>query len=255
MSRNVEPPTSVRSARVSAVRSLSKKSERLATGIFLAEGIQSVREALTFMPDSVAELYATAAIVKEFPILESATIVNDDVLAAMCDTKSPQGVIALCSLPSNSLAELSAPKGRVAILSNVRDPGNAGTIIRSADAFDFDLVIFADDSVDPWAPKVIRSAAGSHFHLPVLSGCSLSEAIAWSHQQGLRVIAVDLSGDEGTDAESKTAWLFGNEAWGLTPEALAQADGAVRIPMGGRAESLNLATSAGIIFFLASQAR
>ena len=255
MSRNIEPPTSVRSARVSAVRSLSRKSERVASGLFIAEGMQSVREALTFQAESIKELYATAEIVREFPVLESATIVNEDVLAAMCDTKSPQGVIAVCALPMAGLSGHAAPHGRVAILSNVRDPGNAGTIIRSADAFTFDLVIFADDSVDPWAPKVVRSAAGSHFHLPVVSGASLDEAVKWAHQQDLKVIAADLSGSETTSASPRSAWLFGNEAWGLTTESLALADSVVRIPMGGRAESLNLATAAGIIFFLASLAR
>jgi len=255
MSRNVEPPTSVRSARVSAVRALSKKSERITRSQFIAEGIQSVREALTFDSDSIVELYATHSMIAQHPILSEAVEIADDVLAAMCDTKSPQGVIAVCHLPKINIASLEATRGRVAILSNVRDPGNAGTIIRSADAFDFDVVIFVEDSVDPWSPKVVRSAAGSHWHLPVLDGVSLSDAISWAHSQKCEVIAADLSGEALRSTPSRAAWLFGNEAWGLSPEALSQADRTFRIPMNGRAESLNLATAAGIVFFLASQAR
>ncbi|MCX6452945.1 MAG: RNA methyltransferase [Actinobacteria bacterium] len=255
MSRNVEPPTSVRSARVSAVRALSKKSERVTTGQFIAEGIQSVREALTYDPGSIVELYATSTMISQHPILSEAVEIADDVLAAMCDTKSPQGVIAVCHLPNIDIASLQAAQGRVAILSNVRDPGNAGTIIRSADAFDFDAVLFVEDSVDPWSPKVVRSAAGSHWHLPVAYGVSLSDAISWAHSQKCEVIAADLSGEDLLSTPTRAAWLFGNEAWGLSPEALSQADRTFRIPMNGRAESLNLATAAGIVFFLASQAR
>ena len=214
-----------------------------------------MREALTYDPGSIVELYATSTMISQHPILSEAVETADDVLAAMCDTKSPQGVIAVCHLPNIDIASLQAAQGRVAILSNVRDPGNAGTIIRSADAFDFDAVLFVEDSVDPWSPKVVRSAAGSHWHLPVAYGVSLSEAISWAHSQKCEVIAADLSGEDLRSTPTRAAWLFGNEAWGLSSEALSQADRTFRIPMNGRAESLNLATAAGIVFFLASQAR
>ena len=253
MSRNVEPPTSVRSARVSAVRALSKKSERITTSQFIAEGIQSVREALTYDSDSIVELYATRSMIAQYPILSEAVEIADDVLAAMCDTKSPQGVIAVCRLPNITISSLNAPQGRVAILSNVRDPGNAGTILRTADAMGITAVITSPDSVDMYSPKVVRSTAGSLWNMPVYEGVTFqtlasifpgSQKILFSSHASTSILDLKIAGD--------CIAVFGNEARGVDAAALGAAVTEVTIPMAGNAESLNLSAAASIVMFTLS---
>ena len=253
----IEPPTSVRSARVSAVRQLNDKSRRTKTGLALVEGKGPVKELLEFSPKSVQDFFVSQNFLDahaEEIWLRDAVVVSDQIFRSMSDTSNPQGVIATAQIPSQELSELNTPK-KVVILSNVRDPGNAGTILRSADAFDFDAVIFADDSVDAWSPKVIRSAVGSHWHLPIISGISTVDAVAWAHQNSLHVVATDLSGGEITNIKniSGVAWILGNEAWGLPKELADLADSRIRLKMSGRAESLNVASAATLAFYLTDQ--
>ena len=183
--------------------------------------------------------------------------VTEPVLAAMAETVHPQGVLAVARI---EVAPLDASPGGVlagarlvAILHEVRDPGNAGAVIRAADAAGADAVIFAGESIDPWHPKVVRSTTGSLFHVPVAVAGSLGEAVEAARAAGLAVFAADVRGDELTGATAAlagpVAWVFGNEARGLIDEDRALADRSLRLPIYGRAESLNLATAASVLLY------
>jgi TrmH family RNA methyltransferase len=187
-------------------------------------------------------------------------------MAELAQTVTPQGLLAVCRFVDVSLAQLAGAAPRlVAVLANVRDPGNAGTVLRTADAAGADGVIFTAASVDPYNSKCVRSSAGSLFHLPVVTGAAPAAATAALRAAGLRVLAADGSAEHvlgapvgqdpgGPDLSGPTAWLFGNEAWGLPADLLALADEAVAVPIYGRAESLNLAAAAAVCLY-ASAAR
>jgi RNA methyltransferase, TrmH family len=182
-------------------------------------------------------------------------------MAELAQTVTPQGLLGVCRFVDVSLADLAAARPRlVAVLANVRDPGNAGTVLRTADAAGADGVIFTAASVDPYNSKCVRSSAGSLFHLPVVTGAEPAAAAAALRAAGLRVLAADgtaghvLDVEAGPGLDAPTAWLFGNEAWGLPAGLLALADEAGAVPVYGRAESLNLAAAAAICLY-ASAAR
>ena len=174
----------------------------------------------------------------------------------MADTVTPQGFVAVCRQFPTSLKDIfkNEPK-LLAILEEVRDPGNAGTIIRAADAAGADGVIFTGRSVDVYNPKVVRSTTGSLFHVPVAISPDLDAVIERATQAGIQVIAADIKGDDLLTARTAgllaapTAWLFGNEARGLTDEHFALADQAIRVPIYGHAESMNLATAASVCLY------
>ena len=258
----------IRSPRVKAARQLGKKAFRERGRSFLAEGPQAVREAL-MRPGVLTELFVTGQGAGRHPELvrQAAGLgiavhdVSGEVMAELAQTITPQGLLGVCRFVDVPLAEVTAGRPRlVALLANVRDPGNAGTVLRTADAAGADAVIFAAASVDPYNSKCVRSSAGSLFHLPVVSGTPLPEAIAGLRAAGLRVLAADGSASRfvgapgGPDLSQPTAWLFGNEAWGLPADLLALADLAVAVPIYGRAESLNLAAAAAVCLY-ASAAR
>jgi TrmH family RNA methyltransferase len=173
-----------------------------------------------------------------------------------------QGVLAVVGLERAEGATIPSSPRLVAILGDARDPGNAGTVIRAADAAGADAVILAGERVEATNPKVLRSSAGSYFHLPVIEGLTLEQAVTAARAAGLRVLATDASGDSvlgsgpgaGPDLTEPTAWIFGNEARGLSRQDLALADSVVRIPMYGRAESLNVAAAATLCMFASAAA-
>ncbi len=189
--------------------------------------------------------------------------VSGEVMTELAQTVTPQGLLAVCRFVDVSLAELTVAAPRlVVVLANVRDPGNAGTVLRTADAAGACGVIFADASVDPYNSKCVRSSAGSLFHLAVVQGAPLSDAAAALRGAGLQVLAADGSaGRQLGEFESAgrlarpTAWLFGNEAWGLPDDLLALADDAVAVPIYGRAESLNLAAAAAVCLYASAKAQ
>jgi TrmH family RNA methyltransferase len=252
-----------RSDRVRAVRSLARRSVRERQGLFLAEGPQAVREALRFAPDLVRDLYVTDQAADRYAAdLATAPDVRvhrvaDDVLAAMADAQTPQGLLAVCRTPAADLDAVLAGSPRlVAVLAHVRDPGNAGTVIRAADAAGAGAVVVSDGSVDVYAPKTVRSTAGSLFHLPVVTGVPVADAVARLRSSGLAVLAADGAGErtvDDVDLVGPHAWLFGNEAWGLEPEERALADDVVRVPIHGRAESLNLAMAATVCLYASAR--
>ncbi|KQQ26927.1 MULTISPECIES: RNA methyltransferase [unclassified Frondihabitans] len=254
-----------RSPRVRAVAKLAKRDARSETGLFLLEGPQAVTEALTFRPELVVELFATPTALERYTELAQAAVdagveiefVTEQVLTAMADTVTPQGLVAVCRQFPTAIKDIFADDGPrlIAILEEVRDPGNAGTIIRAADAAGADAVIMTGRSVDLYNPKVVRATTGSLFHVPVAVGLELSAVLSRCTEAGVRVLAADVKGDDLLAARKEgiladpTAWLFGNEARGLTDEDLARADRAVVVPIYGHAESMNLATAASVCLY------
>lgn len=253
-----------RSPRVRAVAKLTKRSARTETGLFLLEGPQSVREALNYLPAAIVELFATPsawekhADVRALAAESDLTVeyVTESVLSAMADTVTPQGIVAVARQTPTSVRDIFAASPRlIAICEEVRDPGNLGTIIRAADAAGADAVVLTGRTVDPYNPKVVRSTTGSLFHLPISVGGDLADVVTRAHAAGVTVLAADVKGDDLLEARARgvlaepTAWLFGNEAHGLDDDVLGLADHALRLPIFGRAESLNLATAASVCLY------
>jgi RNA methyltransferase, TrmH family len=259
---------SVSMARLKAARRLTKRALRQRERAFLAEGPQAVSEALA-TGARVTDLFVTApAQARHADLVAKAegagidvSLVSGEVMSELAQTVTPQGLLAVCDFVDVPLDEVvKRGPALVALLANVRDPGNAGTVLRAADAAGADAVIFADASVDFYNGKCVRATAGSLFHLPVVAGARLSEAVAALKGAGLRVLAADGRGastldDPATRARlsSPTAWLFGNEAWGLPDDLLALADESVAVPIYGRAESLNLAAAAAVCLYASAQ--
>jgi TrmH family RNA methyltransferase len=258
----------LRSPRVKAARQLSKKAFRERGRSFLAEGPQAVREALA-RPGVLTELFVTGPGAGRHPDLVrqaagSGILVHEvggEVMAELAQTITPQGLLGVCRFVDVPLEAVTSARPRlVALLANVRDPGNAGTVLRTADAAGAGGVIFAAASVDPYNSKCVRSSAGSLFHVPVVCGVPLEAAVAGLRAAGLQVVAADGSATAfvdaagGPDLTRPTAWLFGNEAWGLPAELLALADAVAAVPIYGQAESLNLAAAAAVCLY-ASAAR
>ena len=273
--------TNPRAERVKAVRSLSGRSMRARTGRFLVEGPQAVREVVRFA--SVHELYLTVAAADRYGEVVSDArergipvhLASDEVLTAM--SPDSQGVVAVANVSSATLEDVLAVRPTlVAILASVRDPGNAGAVIRAADAAGADAVVLTLESVDVHNPKVIRATAGSLFHLPVVTGVALDTVLEALRSAGVGILAADGTGehdlddlldvagrgtDRATDRGSApdlaapTAWVFGNEAWGLPAHELQLADAVVRVPIRGQAESLNLATAAAVCLYASARAQ
>ncbi|WP_159499521.1 RNA methyltransferase [Microbacterium sp. 18062] len=253
-----------RSPRVRAVAKLAKRSAREETGLFLLEGPQAVREAIACRPEAIVDLFVTpTAIERHADLREGAAAVgvevvfaSEHVIEAMADTVTPQGIIAVARQFPTSLRDVLAEAPRlIAICEEVRDPGNLGTIIRAADAAGADAVVLTGRTVDPYNPKVVRATTGSLFHIPISRGGELEGAVSAIRGAGLRVVAADVKGEDLLSARAAgelalpTAWLFGNEARGLEEGALALADAALRLPIYGSAESLNLATAASVCLY------
>ena len=181
---------------------------------------------------------------------------SEHVLETMADTVTPQGFVAVCHQFPTAVKDVFAAGPRlIAILEEVRDPGNAGTIVRAADAAGADAEVCTGRAVDLYNPKVVRSSTGSIFHLPVAVGAELGDVLDRARAAGLTVLAADVKGEDlltvRTDGvlERPTAWLFGNEAHGLPEEQLALADRVVTVPIYGHAESMNLATAASVCLY------
>ncbi|WP_350004583.1 RNA methyltransferase [Pseudarthrobacter sp. WHRI 8279] len=285
------PLSNPRADRVRDVAKLAGRPARLKRGQFLAEGPQAVREALRLhqqrvadgRPGVVTEVFASESCLDRYPEFEelsqgvNARLATDEVLAAMADTVNPQGIIAVCRFVDVPLQEvLDAGPRLIAVLCQVRDPGNAGTVLRAADSAGADAVILTASSVDIYNPKAVRSTAGSLFHLPVVLGADVGELAAACRARGIGVLAADGYGTlnldtlqdenarrrltgEGPESEyaleQPTAWLFGNEAQGLSEEELALADHRVAVPVYGSAESLNLGTAATVCLYASARSQ
>lgn len=254
----------LRSARVKHARRLATRAFRAKTGEFLAEGPQAVREALA-EPGVVIEIFATTEASHRHRRWREVHdqlvwhLVDEEVLTAIADAVQPQGIVARCRAMTTTLGELDAAARLVVICAEIRDPGNLGAVIRCADAAGADAVLVAGDSVDALNPKVVRSTAGSLFHLPIVAERDLEAALGWARAAGLRILAADGGGDRrlddpALDLRLPTAWVMGNEAHGLPARVRELADEIVSVPIYGRAESLNLATAAALCVYASATA-
>ncbi|MDG4766425.1 RNA methyltransferase [Solwaraspora sp. WMMD406] len=259
-----------RTPRIVAARRLLRRRDRDTTRRFLAEGPQAVREALA-TPGVTRELFGSAAgLDRHADLVAAATradvtvsTVTDDALAALTETVTPQGVVAVCDHLDVTLdAALRRRPTLVAVLAEVRDPGNAGTILRTADAAGAAAVVFAGAAVDPYNGKCVRASAGSLFHVDVVRHPDPDDVVDALRAAGLRVLAATGYGDTDLDdladdgtLRDPTAWLFGSEAHGLADPLAARADARVRVPLHGRAESLNLAAAAAVCLYTSARAQ
>jgi TrmH family RNA methyltransferase len=266
---------SPRSARVTAARRLVRRNFRSRERLFLAEGPQAVREAAGHRAAdgtaTLVELFVAPEAAKRHADIvgEARTagarvhLAADEVIADISTTVTPQGLVGVCRFLDTPFGDILAARPKlVAVLAQVRDPGNAGTVLRCADAAGAEAVVLTDASVDLYNPKAVRASVGSHFHLPVAVGVPVEEAVAGLKGAGVRVLAADGAGDDDLDDELEkgfmggpTAWVFGNEAWGLPEETRALADAVVRVPLHGKAESLNLATAAAVCLYTSARAQ
>ncbi|MFC0581317.1 TrmH family RNA methyltransferase [Micrococcoides hystricis] len=282
--------TNPRADRVKSVARLSGRSARLKTGKFRVEGPQAVREALRSGLEgkhnvgAVQELYYQPETLQRHP--DIAELVDNldpadvfvrsctaEVIAAMSDAQTPQGLVAVCTLVGRT--EDNEPTGRyVALLCGLQDPGNVGTIIRAADAAGATATILSSGSVDVHNPKVVRSTVGSLFHLPIYQNQDVSAVVQAYRSAGWQIFAADGYGDvdldqlqnealqngsrqpasQEPDLRKNTIWLFGNEAKGLSEAELELADARVAVPLYGQAESLNVATAATLCLYASARA-
>jgi TrmH family RNA methyltransferase len=247
-----------RTPRVVSAIKLHKRKDRDLRGEFLAEGPSAVAAAQA--ASVVRQTFVTADRAADYP---DADVVTDDAMAALSETVQPQGVVAVCETVDILLEDALAKEPRlVAVLLDIRDPGNAGTILRTADAAGADLVVFAGDAVDPYNGKCVRSSAGSLFHVDVVRRRDWSGLTDQLRSAGMRTLAtsgyaacdLDQLVDDGRLA-GRTAWIFGSEAHGLPADALSEADEAVRVPIYGGAESLNLAAAAAVCLYASARAQ
>jgi RNA methyltransferase, TrmH family len=260
----VDVITSPSNPAVRAARKLARPSSRArADGRFLLEGPEGIRAALEagHVPDSLLATERAAA--RHGGLVNQArqrgarvTLVAEPVLSALADTTSPQGLVAVLPSVLRPLEALPPSPRLVCVLAEVRDPGNAGTVLRAADAFGADAVVTTRGSVDLESPKAVRAAAGSLFHLPVTAGASWPELRAALRRRGLRLVGADPHADATLDQAplaEPLALVLGNEAHGLPAQVAADLDLAVRIPLAGRAESLNLAAAAAVLLYETSR--
>lgn len=267
---------SARSERVKKVATLSGRSARSKEGLFRIEGPQAVRSLLTFSPQYAHAVYLTAEAIRAHPELASLAFaanvpaweVETTVIRAMvreqgnASVANPQGVIAVArhiDRPWRELVDALPSHGPVtiAVCERLQDPGNAGLVLRTADAAGALAVFFGEDSADVLSPKVVRASAGSLLSVPFARKAPIADLLSALKERGIAVAATSPYGNTDlyrSTPDARTAWVFGNEAQGLEDETIKACDVVVRIPLFGRAESLNLATAATLCLFESARA-
>lgn len=251
---------------------LTRRQGRQKAGAFLVEGAQAVSEALTAHRTGslrVRELFSTGD-QQQLALLDRAATesipvhtVTEAASARLSETITPQGLVAVCDLPDSSLGSALPERPRlVAVLVGIADPGNAGTVVRVADAAGADAVLFAGDTVDAFNGKAVRASTGSLFHLPVARERDVAAVLDACRAAGLRLVGADGNATADLDEADRagslsqpTAWVFGSEAHGLSEPVLTELDTALRVPIHGRAESLNLATAAAVCLYASARAQ
>jgi TrmH family RNA methyltransferase len=257
----IESLNSPHVARVKALIGSRGVKERKAAGQFVAEGLQCAREALVSKNGPKIEtLYVTSngrTKIEEISDLSAFNVVDvsDEVMKEMSETITPQGILAVCTIPQVTLNSIALNGSRRFIyLSEIQDPGNAGTIVRSADAFAMDAVITSPGSVDMYSPKVVRSTAGSLWHIPVFESVAIDEVLAL----GISAFSLGAGGTKELSQYQNSGdvvAVFGNEARGLATGQNVDSIDVVSIPMPGNAESLNLSAAASIVMYHLSNMR
>ena len=263
--QHYEVLTNVRAPKVARARRLLKRGFRESDGAFLAEGPQVCREGA--LAGKVTQLFLTQEALDRYPEIVATvensgaeiTLCNSTVIEQFSSTVAPQGMTAVVRMWDQNPDEIFHASAKLVVaLTAVRDPGNAGSVIRVADAAGADGVIMSSDSVDLFNPKVVRASVGSLFHLPIAIGQNLAETISTARSNGMQVLAADTGGVSlygGVDLTKPTLWIFGNEAWGIPKEVLELVDHVVSIPIYGQAESLNLATASALCLYASATAQ
>jgi RNA methyltransferase, TrmH family len=250
-----------RSARVAAAVKLHRHVGRRRAGRFLAEGPNLVRAASArglvrdvFVTESAAQRHAPLLAAQDSPV----HLVTERAAKALSDTVTPTGLVAVCQTPATRVADALAGSPRLVVVAvEIGEPGNAGTVIRIADAMGAAAVVLAGHSVDPYNGKCLRASAGSIFSIPVVVAPDSLAVVTDLRAAGLQVLASTVDGEtrlDDAELAKPTAWLFGPEAHGLPAEIAAEADHRVRIPMFGGAESLNVAAAAAICLYQSARA-
>jgi TrmH family RNA methyltransferase len=244
---------------VAAAIKLHRHVGRRRVARFLAEGPNLVEAALR--RGLVSEVFVTESALARFGAMLADVkvhLVTDRAAKALSETVTPVGLVAVCSVPETTLADALAASPRlVAVAVEISEPGNAGTLIRVADAMGADAVVLAGHSVDPYNGKCLRASVGSIFSVPVIAEIGVAHAVAALRDAGLQVLATTVDGEVSLDdaeLSAPTAWLFGPEAHGLRHDMAALATARVRIPMPGSAESLNVASAAAICLYQSARA-
>lgn len=257
--------TSTSNPRMKEIVQLRKKSRmRTKTGSFLVEGLRMIRE---IPPERLVQLYVTEEFYKkhqeEQVFTAAKMLVSPEVFSYISDTKTPQGILAVVRQQGFTEKELlekcrdkNTVKGsrpvHILVLDNIQDPGNLGTIFRTAEAAGVTAILLSRDCADIYNPKTVRSTMGAIFRMPFVYVEDLTEVVEKLKEQNIHVYAAHLEGERAYDEENYcggTAFLIGNEGNGLRPEVAASADTWIRIPMEGRAESLNAAVAASVLMF------
>ena len=232
----------------------TKAKARRESGFFVVEGLRLVREAA---PEDVVRAYAT----EEFAASEegkalcarlAAEPVSESVMARMSDTKTPQGILAVVRQKKWRLEDLTAAPAPLLVLEHVQDPGNVGTLFRTAEAAGAAGILMDAETADPWQPKVVRGTMGAIFRLPFAVSEDLPEALLELKARGMTLYAAHLEGSREYDTVSyppRAAFLLGNEGSGLSERITALADERIRIPMAGRTESLNVSTAGAVLLY------
>lgn len=244
--------TSTRNPRVRAAAALARRRTRVEQGRHLVEGPRAVAEALS--AGRVDEVFATPDASEGLDARDArVTLVADHVLAVIADATTPQGVVAVTRTPVTSLED-ALTGDLVVVLDQVADPGNVGTIVRTADAAGAGGVVVTAGGADPFGPKAVRAAVGSTYHLPIATGVDLPGMFAACRAQGRKVLGLDAHASRTVrqlDAsDAPLALVLGSEAHGLRPAN--DLDGTVSVPIAGRAESLNVAAAAAVACFTVS---
>ena len=227
---------------------------------FLAEGPNLVEAAVR--RGLVSEVFVTESAASRFGAMLGSVpvhLVTERAAKALSDTVTPVGLVAVCSVPQVGLADVIAEHPQlVAVAVEISEPGNAGTLIRIADAMGADAVVLAGHSVDPYNGKCLRASAGSIFSIPVVAEPDAAQMVTAFSAAGLQVLATTIDGEvslDEVDLSGPAAWLFGPESHGLPRELAAMATHRVHIPMPGSAESLNVASAAAICLYQSARAR
>jgi TrmH family RNA methyltransferase len=254
------PVTPFSKAELGDLRGLLDKRRRAEAGRFLVEGFHCVEEALAggapvelVVVGEGAALSPAGGRVVEACRASALPLrrVPREQVDALADAESPQGVVAVVRAPAADAPLPLDRDGLVVVLDGIQDPGNAGSIVRCADAFGAACVVFARGTVEPFNPKVLRGAQGSHFHLPVLAGPTAGEIALAAKAAGHRVVVTEVEGGvplfEAAPAGKRTCVVLGSEARGVSDGAREAADSLVTIPLRGRAESLGVAAAAAVV--------
>jgi TrmH family RNA methyltransferase len=248
---------SINNKQIKQTIALANKRERDKTGLFVLEGERLVSEITDI--NQIEYVIVSESYKGQYPSTNKICLTSDSLFAKLSETVNPQGIVAVChKFKYNTEDAFNSKNPLFVILENVQDPGNLGTIIRTADAAGFDGVFLSKGTVDLYNPKVVRSTMGSIFHLPIYTGIDVAEIITQCKRHNVQTLAAHLGGVNmpyDIALTRPTAILIGNEGAGLTPETATMADELVRIPMPGKAESMNASIAAGILIYEAVRQR